>query len=79
MKKVIDKTVNLDLVGVDGNAFMIMGVFQRQARREGWTDDEINAVLSEAKSDDYNHLLATIMNHCEVKDEANENPQSNDH
>ena len=69
MKKVVNKTVNLDLVGVNGNAFMIMGVFQRQARKEGWTQDEIDTVLDEAKSSDYNHLLATISNHCEVQDE----------
>jgi hypothetical protein len=70
MKKVIDKTVNLDLVGVNGNAFMIMGVFQRQARREGWTQNEIDMVLDEAKSGDYNHLLATIENHLEPKDDS---------
>ena len=70
MKKVIDKTVNLDLVGVNGNAFMIMGVFQRQAKREGWTQEEIDMVLTEAKSGDYNHLLATIENHCEPKDSS---------
>lgn len=69
MKKVINKTVNLELVGVNGNAFMIMGVFQRQAKREGWSQSEIDAVLTEAKSSDYDHLLATIVNHCEVKDE----------
>lgn len=68
MKRVIDKTVNLDLVGVNGNAFMIMGVFQRQAKREGWSTSEIEMVLGEAKSGDYNHLLATIENHCEPKD-----------
>lgn len=69
MKKVVNKTVNLELVGVNGNAFMIMGVFGRQARKEGWTQQEIDAVLKEAKSSDYNHLLATISNHCEVKNE----------
>lgn len=69
MKKVVNKTVNLDLVGVNGNAFMIMGVFQRQARKEGWSQEEIDAVLKEAKSSDYNHLLATISNHCQPKDE----------
>ena len=73
MKKVIEKTVNLDLVGVNGNAFMIMGVFQRQAKREGWTQEEIDLVLTEAKSGDYNHLLATIENHCEPKDESHDN------
>jgi hypothetical protein len=69
MKKVVNKTVNLNLIGVNGNAFMIMGVFQRQAKREGWTQDEIDAVLTEAKSGDYHHLLATIENHCEPIDE----------
>ncbi|WP_400077101.1 hypothetical protein [Winogradskyella sp. R77965] len=65
MKKVIDKTVNLNLVGVNGNAFMIMGVFRKQAKKEGWTPEEIEDVMTEAKSGDYNHLLATIENHCE--------------
>lgn len=69
MRKIIDKTVNLNLIGVNGNAFMIMGVFQMQAKKECWTQDEIDAVLKEAKSGDYNHLLATIENHCEPKDE----------
>ena len=69
MKKVIEKTVNLNLIGVNGNAFMIMGVFQRQAKKEGWTSREIQEVLKEAKSKDYNYLLATIENHCEPKDE----------
>ena len=73
MKKVIDKTVNLNLIGVNGNAFMIMGVFQRQAKREGWTQEEIDTVLKEAKSGDYNHLLATIENHCEPKDDSHDN------
>lgn len=72
MKKVINKTVNLDLVGVNGNAFMVMGVFQRQARKEGWTQEEIQTVLNEAKSGDYYHLLATIENHCEPKDVEND-------
>ena len=69
MKKVIEKIVNLNLIGVNGNAFMIMGVFRKQARKEGWSQDEIDAVITEAKSGDYNHLLATIENHCEPKNE----------
>lgn len=69
MKRVIEKTVNLNLVGVDGNAFMIMAVFRRQAKKEGWTPEEIEQVMDEAKSGDYVHLLATIDNHCEPKDE----------
>ena len=73
MKRIIEKTVNLDLVGVDGNAFMIMAVFRRQAKKEGWSPEEIEQVMNEAKSGDYVHLLATIENHCEPKDEDHDN------
>jgi len=59
------KKINLKLVGLDGNAFSIMGAFQRQARKEDWDKQEIDAVLNEARSGDYDHLLCTIMDHCE--------------
>lgn len=59
------KKVKLTLVGLDGNAFALMGAFQRQARREKWTSKEINEVLDECMSGDYNHLLRTLAEHCE--------------
>jgi hypothetical protein len=61
---VVEKKVKLNLVGVNGNAFAVMGVFSNAARRQGWTKEEIDKVLNEAMSSDYNHLLATIMEHC---------------
>lgn len=57
--------VKLELVGLDGNAFSLMGAFQRQARREKWAQDEIETVLTECRSGDYNHLLATLMDHTQ--------------
>lgn len=69
MENKIGKTIDLELVGVDGNAFAIMGVFRRQARKEGWSSQEIETVIEEAMSGDYDHLLATIMTYCEPKDE----------
>ena len=66
-KKLVDKTVNLDLVGVDGNAYAIMASFKRQATKEGWSTNEIELVLEEAQSKDYNHLLSTILDYCEVE------------
>lgn len=77
MENKIGKTVNLELVGVDGNAFAIMGAFRRQAVREGWTQEEINTVLDEAKNGDYDHLLATIMTYCEPQDEDDSNQNDN--
>ena len=64
-----DKKINLQLVGLDGNAYMLMGAFRKQAKREGWTDTEINEVLTEAKSKDYDYLLSVLIEHCEPTDE----------
>ena len=59
----LPEPVKLNLVGVDGNAFAVMGTWQRQARKEGWTKEQIDVVLKEAMGGDYNHLLATIIGH----------------
>lgn len=59
------KKVKLRLVGLNGNAFSLMGAFQSRAKDEGWTDAEIKTVLDEAMSGDYDHLLYTLATHCE--------------
>tara|TARA_R110002049_G_scaffold84280_4_gene214555 strand:- start:539 stop:796 length:258 start_codon:yes stop_codon:yes gene_type:complete len=48
-----------DLVGVDGNAFSIMGYTYKQLTRGGWSRTDANRVICIAKLSDYNHLLAT--------------------
>ncbi len=57
--------VPMQLEGIDGNAFSIMGSFKREAKKSGWTKEEIDEVLNEATSGDYNHLLTTIMEHIQ--------------
>lgn len=61
----IDKKVSLTLVGLDGNAFALMGAFSRQAKKEGWSKDEIDAVLDDAKSGNYSHLVSTLADYCD--------------
>ena len=61
----MNKKIKLDLVGLGGNAFALMGAFQKQARREGWTQDEIKVVLDKCTSGDYNNLIVTLWDHCE--------------
>jgi hypothetical protein len=58
------KKVKLKMVGLDGNAFAVMAAFERQARKEGWTQEEINAVLDKAMAGDYSNLISTIAEHC---------------
>lgn len=64
MENLVGKTVDLELVGLDGNAFSILGAFRKQARSEKWDRDEIEVVTKEAMSGDYDHLLQTIIVHC---------------
>lgn len=61
---IITKKVKLKLVGLDANAFVLMGAFQDQAEKEGWTEEEIDAVIEEAMSSDYKYLLATLTKYC---------------
>lgn len=70
---VVNKKVTLNLVGQDSNAFALMGVFYRQARREGWTKEEIDSVIKECTSGDYDHLLTTLMDHCESTNDGDGN------
>ena len=58
-----------DLVGVDGNAFSVMGYVSNAMRRSGFTSKERNEYLADAQSDDYNHLLAVSVDMVEKVNE----------
>lgn len=49
------------LVGVDGNAFSIMGFVARIMRENGHSKDEIDQYRQDAMSSDYNNLLCISM------------------
>ena len=53
--------VHVQLVGQDGNAYMVLGLCQRAAQKAGLSKAEIDEFMKEAKSGDYNHLLQTCM------------------
>ena len=57
------------LVGVDGNAFSIMGYVRSAMKRAQMTSQDIDAYTKDATSSDYNHLLAVS---CEMIDKVNE-------
>lgn len=49
--------------------FVLLGDWQRQARREGWIDEDVNNVVDKATSGDYNNLLSVLSAHCEMGSE----------
>ena len=63
------KKIKLELVGIDANAFSLMGEFSRQAKNEGWTREQIKAVLDDAQSGDYENLIRVLSEHCEDPDD----------
>lgn len=62
----IGETPPLKLTGQDGNAFMVMGLAHRAARRAGKSDEWIAAYDKDAMSGDYDNLLAVTMTYFDV-------------
>lgn len=47
-----------NLVGVDGNAFSIMGYVKKAMKKEGKSQADIDGYLEEATSGDYSKLVS---------------------
>lgn len=60
------KKPKLKLVGQDGNAYMILGLARRAAIKAKMSQEQIDKIMSEMKSGDYDHLLQTAMKYFEV-------------
>lgn len=56
-----EEKIDVKLIGEDGNAFYILGKVCREMRRNGYSKEEIDQYLKEAKSGDYNNLLRVTM------------------
>lgn len=65
MSEEITKKVKLELVGLDGDAFSLMGAFKQAARRQGWTPEEIKVVLDKCMSGNYDNLLCILSSYTE--------------
>ena len=57
------------LVGINGNAYSIMGYVRAAMDDANMTNDDIDAYVKDATSSDYNHLVAVS---CEMIDRVNE-------
>lgn len=49
-----------NLVGVDGNAYSLMGYTANAMKTEGFSKQEIDDVMKNAMSSDYNHLIVVL-------------------
>ena len=58
--------VKVRLTGQDSNAFMILGLCTRAAKKAKLSAEEVNKFRDEAMSGDYDHLLGTCMQWFDV-------------
>jgi hypothetical protein len=65
IQRTIEKLVRLNLFGLDSDAIDLGGVFSANARRQGWREEEILAVLRDAGSGSYSRLVSVLALHCE--------------
>lgn len=61
------KKPTVKLVGMNGNAFAVIGACMKAARGAKFTQEKINAIRTEMMSGDYNHLLAVACEHFNVR------------
>ncbi len=59
--------IHVQLVGLDGNAFAILGRCIEAMRRAKLSQEERDAFYKEATSSNYDHLLATCMEWFDVE------------
>ena len=62
----MQETITIEMSERDGNAFAILSRFQNEAKRAGWSKDQVKEVMDEATSGDYDHLLQTFIGHHKV-------------
>ena len=55
------RKVDCNLQSVDSNSFNLMGLWRSKAREQGWTKEEMDAVVEECISGSRDHLLMTLV------------------
>jgi hypothetical protein len=59
--------ITVKIIGVNGNAFNILGICTTAMRKHRLPQSEIDNFMSEATHGDYNHLLCVVMNWFNVE------------
>lgn len=63
IRKKKDRPIVIDLTGPQGNAFALLGAAARFGRQLGYSNEELESMLDDMKSSDYEHLIEVFDNH----------------
>lgn len=61
-----EANISLPLTGTNGNAFSVLAKCKRSAEKFGCSKEAVDELMTEMKSGDYNHLLATATRYFDV-------------
>lgn len=62
--------VKVDLVGKDGNIYVLKGIFRKAAIRQGYSEDEVNALFDEMeKCENYHQAVGLLLENSVSEDE----------
>lgn len=61
MSKIKYPNITVNIVGVDGNAFNILGICTREMRKNRLPQAEIDKFMNEATQGSYDDLLCTVI------------------
>jgi hypothetical protein len=67
-----EKLVVMNQNDFNGNALHIMDAFVKSAKIQGWNDAQINEIIDDAVSSDYEHFLRKIASFTTIKYVYNE-------
>lgn len=60
-----NKKVRLPLIGLSTDSFYLVGICKRSARKNNWTEEEIDAVVSEAMDgDSWGSMQHKFLKYC---------------
>ena len=62
-QKRTNRTPVIDLTGSDGNAFALMGYAKKWGKDLGYSPSDIELMISDMMSSDYEHLIEVFESH----------------
>lgn len=72
--------VKVDLVGKDGNIYVLKGIFRKAAIRQGYSEDEVNALFDEMeKCENYHQAVGLLLQNTASDDEDEDGDEYDDY
>ncbi len=60
-------TITIDVTGPQGNAYCIMGIICNLLKEIGYTKEQINDIVADMTSSDYEHLINVARKYVVIK------------